>query len=164
METFAIRLLELQDKLQKFALYLTTDKEKANDLFQETVLKTLENQEKYIREENLLAWIKKIMFNTFISDKRRILDNQKYSTRTSRDMQIDIPDETGTNDFHLKISLNELTSAIEKLQSPIERQTISLFLAGYKYEEIAQITDSKIGTVKSRLNKIKEKLSKQLTD
>ena len=94
METFTIRLLELQEKLQKFALYLTTDKENANDLFQETVLKTLENQEKYIREENLLAWIKKIMFNTFISDKRRILDNQKYSARTSRDMQIDIPDET----------------------------------------------------------------------
>lgn len=164
METFTVRLLELQDKLQKFAMYLTADREKANDLFQDTVLKTLENQEKYTREENLLAWIKKIMFNTFVSDKRRILDNQKYNIRTSCDTQIDIPDESGVNEFQLKISLNELTAAIERLQSPIEQQTITLFLSGYKYEEIAKITDSKMGTVKSRLNKIKEKLNRQLAD
>lgn len=164
MESFAIRILALQDKLHRFALFLTKNKEDADDLFQETVLKTLENKDKYVREGSLWGWSKTIMSNTFFSDRRHYLNHQKCFYLPNDEDKFDIPDENGMNDFFLRISLNELTNAIEKLQSTAEKKTISLFVAGYKYEEIADITKTKLGTVKSRLNKIKEKLTKELKD
>ena len=64
-------LLGLQDKLLYYALSLTADQEKANDLLQETFLKALTYREKFTQNTNFKAWIYTIMKNTFINDYRR---------------------------------------------------------------------------------------------
>ena len=64
-------LLGLQDKLHFYALSLTTDHERANDLLQETFLKALTYRDKFTQNTNFKAWIYTIMKNTFINDYRR---------------------------------------------------------------------------------------------
>ena len=55
--TFKKDLLGVQDDLLRFAYKLTSDREEANDLLQETSLKALDNEEKYTPDTNFKGWI-----------------------------------------------------------------------------------------------------------
>ena len=70
-ETFKDRVLGLQSNLLSFAYQLTTDKEQARDLLQDTTLKALDNEEKYVDNVNFKGWIFTIMRNIFINNYRQ---------------------------------------------------------------------------------------------
>lgn len=54
---FTKDLLSIQDDLLRFAYKLTADREDANDLLQETSLKALDNEDKYMPETNFKGWV-----------------------------------------------------------------------------------------------------------
>ena len=56
---FQQRLLGLQDNLLNFAYMLTSDREEAKDLLQDTTLKALDNEDKYIHEKHLYQQLSK---------------------------------------------------------------------------------------------------------
>lgn len=155
MDTFIIRLLDLQEKLFRIALCLTRDRERAKDLLQDTYLRTLENRDKYRTDENLPGWVSRIMSNIFISDCRQIARTQEHIC-VSTDLEL-----SNIHDYDFIADHNslELTNAIEKL-SPKKQTVIKLFLAGFKYEEIAERENIPIGTVKSQIHQAKEELKK----
>ncbi len=68
--TFKKDLLGVQDDLLRFAYKLTSDREEANDLLQETSLKALDNEEKYTPDTNFKGWMYTIMRNAFINNCR----------------------------------------------------------------------------------------------
>lgn len=157
MDTFIIRLLNLQEKLFRIALFLTRDRNRAKDLLQETFLRVLENKEKFKTDDNLCGWANKIMSNIFISDYRKIINQQKYICTTNVDDLHSLSEQS----FLRNHSISELSDAIEKLD--IKKQVvIKLFLSGYKYEEIAQKENLPIGTVKSQIHHAKEDLKNLL--
>ena len=55
--SFKKNLLSVQEELLRFAYKLTADREEANDLLQETSLKALDNEDKYIPDTNFKGWI-----------------------------------------------------------------------------------------------------------
>ena len=55
--TFRKELVEAQDELLRFAYKLTMDIDEANDLLQETSLKALDNEDKYISDTNFRGWM-----------------------------------------------------------------------------------------------------------
>lgn len=59
--TFQKDLLGVQDDLLRFAYKLTSDREEANDLLQETSLKALDNEDKYMPDTNFKGWMYTIM-------------------------------------------------------------------------------------------------------
>lgn len=63
---FQDRLLGLQDNLLNFAYMLTANREEAKDLLQDTTLKALDNEDKYIDNVNFKGWVFTIMRNIFI--------------------------------------------------------------------------------------------------
>lgn len=65
--SFQQRLLGLQDNLLNFAYMLTSNREEAKDLLQDTTLKALDNEEKYIDNINFKGWVFTIMRNTLLS-------------------------------------------------------------------------------------------------
>lgn len=65
--SFQQRLLGLQDNLLNFAYMLTSNREEAKDLLQDTTLKALDNEEKYIDNINFKGWVFTIMRNIFIN-------------------------------------------------------------------------------------------------
>ena len=68
--SFRKDLIGVQDELLRFAYKLTTDREEANDLLQETSLKALDNEEKYTPDTNFKGWMYTIMRNAFINNCR----------------------------------------------------------------------------------------------
>ena len=70
-ESFKERLLGLQGNLMSFAYQLTTNKEEAEDLLQDTTLKALTNEDKFADDTNLKGWIFTIMRNIFINNYRQ---------------------------------------------------------------------------------------------
>ena len=73
---FQDRLLGLQDNLLNFAYMLTANREEAKDLLQDTTLKALDNEDKYIDNVNFKGWVFTIMRNIFINNYRRVVRNQ----------------------------------------------------------------------------------------
>ncbi|MBR2378077.1 MAG: RNA polymerase sigma factor, partial [Bacteroidaceae bacterium] len=67
---FQERLLDLQSNLLNFAYMLTSDREEAHDLLQDTTLKALDNEDKYIDNVNFKGWVFTIMRNIFINNYR----------------------------------------------------------------------------------------------
>ena len=65
--TFQKDLLGVQSDLLRFAYKLTSDREEANDLLQETSLKALDNEDKYVPDTNFKGWMYTIMRNIFIN-------------------------------------------------------------------------------------------------
>ena len=66
--SFRKDLVGVQDELLRFAYKLTTDREEANDLLQETSLKALDNEDKYTPDTNFKGWMYTIMRNLFINN------------------------------------------------------------------------------------------------
>ena len=154
-------LLGLSDKLHYYALSLTSDSERANDLLQETFLKALTYRDKFTQNTNFKAWIYTIMKNTFINDYRR-----NVKTKNTFD--------ASNNEFHLMFSMDKVYPAPDSFYSSKEinksidaleddyKIPFSMFLEGYKYKEIAEELGLPLGTVKSRIFFTRKKLEKAL--
>ena len=80
MNTYSFRkdLLAVQEELLRFAYKLTSDREEANDLLQETSLKALDNEDKYEPDTNFKGWMYTIMRNIFINNYRKIVREQTF--------------------------------------------------------------------------------------
>ncbi|MBN1821868.1 MAG: sigma-70 family RNA polymerase sigma factor [Prolixibacteraceae bacterium] len=156
-------LLGLQDKLHYYALSLTADKERANDLLQETFLKALTYREKFTQNTNFKAWIYTIMKNTFINDYRRNVKTKNTFEGTNNDFHLNFSKDKiypGPDSFYSSKEINKSINALENEY----KVPFTMFLEGYKYKEIADQLDLPLGTVKSRIFFTRKKLEKSLNE
>ena len=160
---FNHKLISMEDRLERFALSLTSDREAAKDLLQETYLKALSSKDKFIEFTNFEAWAYTIMKNTFINNYRKavrqntIVDTTKdlYYLNNSREAINEKPDST----FQQKEINKHINALQDELKVPFLMHT-----KGYKYKEIADELNLKIGTVKSRIFFTRKKLMESLKD
>ncbi|MFW6309457.1 MAG: RNA polymerase sigma factor [Prolixibacteraceae bacterium] len=156
-------LIDLENNLKYYAVSLTSDKQNAEDLLQETMLKALKYRHKYRKDTNFKAWMFTIMRNTFINSYRK-------KTRTR-----EVFDNTD-NDFHLlflkdhknpgpdsSYRVKQIRAKIDELE-PDYKTPFKMFLNGYKYKEIAEELDLPLGTVKSRIFFSRKKLEQELKE
>lgn len=161
--TFNDRLLKMSDVLEYFALSLTKNKEDAEDLLQETLVKALTYQDKYTPGTNLKAWLHTIMKNTFINQYRKM--KRANTVITTKD-EVDVLDFVPASVEHTPestLAAKEINKLIDRLDDNI-RVPFSMHLKGYKYKEIADYLNIPIGTVKSRIYFAKQSLMKDLKD
>ncbi len=160
---FHTALIEQQDKLLYYAMSLTSDTEKANDLLQETFLKALANSEKFAQNTNFKAWVYTIMKNTFINSYRRNMKMKNTFEMSNNDFHLKIQKDKGYPSPESIYSSKEIIKCINALE--IEYKTpFNLFLEGFKYKEIAEELNLPLGTVKSRIFFTRKKLGKTLKD
>lgn len=160
---FNTKLINMEDRLERFALSLTSDREAAKDLLQETYVKALSSKDKFIEFTNFEAWAYTIMKNTFINNYRKavrqntIVDQTEdlyYLNNTKEETNIK-PDSTYQH--------KEIRKHIDALQDELKIPFL-MHVEGYKYKEIADELDLKIGTVKSRIFFTRKKLMESLKD
>ena len=156
-------LLEMQSELQRFAFKLTADKEEANDLMQETSLRSLENMEKYTPDTNFKGWVYTIMRNLFINNYRKILREQTYVDYTDNLHNIDSTQLTNDSITENDYDRKELYRVVNSLPD-IYRVPFSMFVSGFKYREIADKLSLPLGTVKSRIFLTRRSLQEELKD
>jgi len=147
---FNHKLISLEDMMERFALSLTLNREKAKDLLQETYLKALTYKDNYVEVANFKAWAFTIMKNTFINDYRKyVRENTIFSNIENLSPLTNLP-ESQLARPDSEIASGEINNEIEALDNEF-KIPFRMHNEGYKYKEIAQKLNLKIGTVKCRI-------------
>ncbi len=149
------------DFLKPYAYSLTHDNEDAKDLFQETMVRALLNRSKYKVGTNLKAWLYTIMRNIFINNYRRNKKFTKVSADAPEDVVMYQAQHTTNNGGWSNARMNEIKSAIDALP-PVFRVSFELYYNGYKYQEIADMLNEPLGTIKSRIHFARKMLVSKL--
>ena len=159
---FNTMLLSNAGFLKPFAVNLTRDIEAADDLFQETLNKALANKEKYNVGTNIKAWLFTIMRNIFINDYRRKARQKTILDSTSNDYLINLKQATVSNVAESDMRIKEIKKAIQQLPE-IFKTPFLLYFDGYKYNEIADVLNEPLGTIKSRIHFARKLLKEQIS-
>jgi RNA polymerase sigma factor (sigma-70 family) len=154
-------IVNYSDFLKPFAVSLTHDQEEAKDLFQETIMKALLNRDKYQLGTNLKAWLYTIMRNIFINNYRRNKKFTKVQSDVSSEFFINTHEITANNEGYRNMRVAEIKKAIEELPE-VFRLSFELYYTGYKYQEIAEILQEPLGTIKSRIHFARKMLVTQI--
>ena len=159
---FSEMLVNNADFLKPFAINLTRDTEEANDLYQETLYKALANKEKYNAGTNIKAWLFTIMRNIFINNYRRKAKQKTIFDSTPNDYLINLKQVTVSNVAESDMQVKEIKKAIRDLPE-IFKTPFLLYFDGYKYNEIAEVLQEPLGTIKSRIHFARKLLKEQIS-
>lgn len=164
--------LPLLDQLYGGALRMTRNPQDAEDLVQETYLKAYKAFHSFKPGTNLKAWLYRIMTNTYINSYRKkqrqpaespteeITDYQLYTTSSH--------DSTGLQSAEVEALKNlpnrEIVDAMNELSDDYRMVVYYADIEGLAYKEIAEVMDTPLGTVMSRLHRGRKQLRGLLKD
>ena len=155
-------LIGNQEEMYQWAYRLTRNYDDAQDLLQSTLLCALKSVGMYTEENNISGWLYTIMRNIFFNTTRhsgRCCCMEKEDIE--RMMQLG---ENALNDnAEIAFDMSDIQRAIDTLDSPY-KIPMSLYLSGYKYQEIAEKMGIPLGTVKSRIHASRVQLQETLKD
>ena len=92
---FQAKILAVQDNLLNFAFMLTSNRDDAYDLLQDTTLKVLDSEDKYIENTNFKGWAFTIMRNIFINNYRKKVRANTVIDRSDDLYQLNMPQTSG---------------------------------------------------------------------
>ncbi len=167
---FNEEIIPLLDVMFNFALKLTGDVNDAEDLVQDSIVKAYRFFDSYEKGTNAKAWVFRILKNSFINSYRRT---------ASRPQQVDYDEiesfyeliraeRTETTDLE-RLMFNELmdddlSNALHKLPEDFRTVVLLCDVENYTYEEIANMLDVPIGTIRSRLHRGRNLLKAELME
>lgn len=150
-------LLKAVPALRAFAMSLSGNPDRADDLVQETLLKAWAGRNSFTPGTNVSAWLFTILRNVFYSDHRK-------RRREVEDAEGQLASRMATHpaqDGHM-----DLVDFREALQHLLPDQREALILiggSGLSYEEAAEICGCAVGTIKSRVNRARNRLAELLS-
>ena len=162
-EAFKSSVVGMQGNLLSFALKLTLDKDEAHDLVQDTMLKALNNESKFEAGTNLKGWMLTIMRNIFINNCRRNAKGYAVVDVTEEAAHLSLPLDSGVETPDGAFAVREITAVLADFPADY-RKPFSMFVAGYKYEEISGLLKMPLGTVKSHIFFTRKRLRELLKD
>ena len=170
---FQLEALPLIDSLYGAALRMTRNPTDAEDLVQDTMLRTYRAFDRFEAGTNLKAWLFRIMTNAYINTYRK---KQREPQNVSADEieDFDLYQELKNHDSQFgetpeKIVLDRLVDsdileAIEDLPDQFRLAVVLSDIEGFSYAEMAEIMGVPMGTVMSRLHRGRKALQKRLWD
>lgn len=149
-------MLAAVPNLRAFAISLSGNVDRADDLVQETLLRAWAHLDSFQPGTNMPAWLFTILRNLFRSEYRKrhreVEDaDGKYSARLAQ-----MPEQTGHIEF------GEFRAALEELHPDQREALILVGASGFSYEEAAHICGCAVGTIKSRVNRARARLAEEL--
>ena len=155
-------LIGNQEEMYQWAYRLTRNYDDAQDLLQSTLLCALKSVGMYTEENNISGWLYTIMRNIFFNTTRhsgRCCCMEKEDIE--RMMQLG---ENALNDnAEIAFDMSDIQRAIDTLDRPY-KIPMSLYMSGYKDQEIAEKMGIPLGTVKSRIHASRVQLQETLKD
>lgn len=146
-------IVEMMPQLRVFARSLTRNPTSADDLVQDTIVKTLASIESFRIGSNLRAWMFTILRNTFYSDLRKRRREVEDVDGQHAAQLAELPRQEGF------IDLEDFKRAFAQLHAD-HREVLTLIgSSGCSYEEAAEICRCPVGTIKSRTFRARRRLS-----
>lgn len=155
---FRAQVVECLPQLRAFARVLTRNRERADDLVHDTLVRALAAEDKFQRGTNIKAWLLTILRNQHISDLRR----RKVEVEPVDDL-VDAALPTPPGQFSA-VEFGELRKALMKMSVQHREVLILVAAAGLSYEDTAEVCKCAVGTVKSRLNRARVELRRLLSE
>lgn len=171
-DSFEDEALALIDRLYGTALGMTKNPADAEDVVQETYAKAFKARDSFKPGTNLKAWLYRILTNTYISHYRKAQRSPQISGASDiEDWQIANAashDSRGLRSAEME-ALDQIPdgAVADALSNLGEQYRIAVWLAdveGFSYKEIAEIMDTPMGTVMSRINRGRKQLREALAD
>jgi RNA polymerase sigma-70 factor (ECF subfamily) len=147
-----------QGLIHKICIMYENDPEVRNDLFQEIVFQLWKSFSSFRGEAKITTWMYRIALNTAISGFRK--QTRNVITEDLKEMHLNISDSW---EYDREEDIQRLHWAIRQL-SEIERAMIMLALEEVPYDEIAETIGITQNNVRVRMNRIREKLKKLMSN
>lgn len=136
-------------KLYNLAYHLVQHRDDAADAVQDTVIKAFRSLQGFREEADFGTWLSRILRNTILDEVKRAVRRHEEAT--------DVLPERGEHITEPGMEAQELREVmlafIRELSDKLREPVILYDLEGFSYEEISEILDINIGTVKSRLSR-----------
>jgi RNA polymerase sigma-70 factor (ECF subfamily) len=155
--TLREQMLSAVPSLRAFAISLSGNVDRADDLVQETLLRAIANIDSFQPGTNMSAWLFTILRNLFRSEyrkRRREVEDTDGSYAESLKSQ----PEQGSH-----LEFKEFRAALSKLPPDQREALILVGASGFSYEEAAAICECAVGTIKSRVNRARNRLADLLS-
>jgi RNA polymerase sigma factor (sigma-70 family) len=175
---FEKEFMPLMRQAYGFAYRLTYNEDSAKDLVQDTYIKAFRFYDSFQKGTNAKAWLFRILKNTFINDYRKKAkepfkyDYSEVEERYNSDEANVGPDNNLVSRDSNKLTIDqvnglmgdEMTMALNGLQDDFREIIILCDLEDFKYEEIADVLQIPIGTVRSRLHRARNALKDKIKE
>lgn len=154
-DNFERQLIDEMPSLRRYARALCGDREKGDDLVQDTLERALRKREYWLKEKPLRPWLFTIMHNIYVSQVRKNIISvvPKIEHESVDDVQ---------DTYELNAQIRELDQALIELHENHRQTFLLVSLEGFTYKEVAEITQVPVGTVMSRLSRARASLRKYL--
>ncbi len=150
-------LIAIIPNLRAFAVSLCGNPDRADDLVQETLVKAWSNLGSFVEGTNLPAWLFTILRNIYYSEYRKRRREVADSDGAIAAKLATAPAQNGHMD------LLDFRAALQQLPNDQREALILIGASGLSYEEAAQICGCAVGTMKSRVNRARNRLSELLS-
>jgi RNA polymerase sigma-70 factor (ECF subfamily) len=153
--SFHADLKAILPRLRVYALSLTHDRDRADDLVQETVVKALAGRKSFRPGTCFSAWVFRIQRNEFISGLRQVRPTVIFDEVMCNALSHPARQEVG-------LVMREFLVAFGKLSSDHREALVLAVVDGQSYARIAQHVGVSVGTIKSRISRARDMLERLL--
>ncbi|MEX1062126.1 MAG: sigma-70 family RNA polymerase sigma factor [Balneolaceae bacterium] len=159
VQAFNILVSRYKDRLHNFLYRYTHNHEDCEDLVQETFLRVHRSRHSYERIAKFSTWMYTIALNLAKSLYKKSQRMQRVSIHEdpddseSREMVFEDSHILQDEKLHQKLCVRELERGLQELSEEFREAIVLRDIQELTYEEIAEITDTAMGTVKSRINR-----------
>lgn len=158
-ESFNILVKRFKDRLHNFLYRYTHNHQDCEDLVQETFLRVYSSRQSYERIAKFSTWMYTIALNLarslYKKKKRKTTVTIHKDESNPDDCKMELEDDALLPDdlLHQKMCMNQLELALPKLNEDFREVVLLRDIQQLSYEEVSEITELPMGTVKSRINR-----------
>jgi RNA polymerase sigma-70 factor, ECF subfamily len=145
--TFMKELVALIPFLRAFARTLCGDRDRADDLCQETLAKAWQSRASFQAGTNFKAWLFMILRNNFYSERRRAWRQRPWNDTMAEQLHVTPESQNAA------LNLQDVNRALGRLRDEQREALILVGAGGFSCEEAAKICGCAVGTIKSRVNR-----------
>lgn len=155
-----------ENRMYAVALRMCANREDAQDCLQEAMLRVYRAIGSFKGQSTFSTWVYRITMNTCLDELRR----KKNRQNTSLDNLVDMgwsPTDGGAGPEKqalMREMREKMHGAIRELPDDMRAAVVLRDIQGFSYDEIAQMLEINVGTIKSRISRGREKLREKLKE
>ena len=153
-----------KDRLLNFVFRYFNNREQAEDVVQDTLIKLYTHASYYKNIAKFSTWIYTIAKNNALTELRKYKRKRTDSlwTNEGKPIEIEMKDESLERTVHNKIAVEELNKYLDEIPENFRIAVVLRDFQELSYDEISKILEIPIGTIKSRINRGRIQLSEKM--